>query len=61
MQSLENKIALVTGSAGALGEAIVRNLVKLGMRVVMADIQESRLHELAVELGDRVYPLKLDV
>ena len=61
MHSLENKIALVTGSAGALGEAIVRNLVKLGMRVVMADIQESRLRELAVELGDRVYPLTLDV
>ncbi len=61
MNELDGKIALVTGSAGSLGEAVVRGFVKLGMRVVMADIQESRINELASELGDKVFPLVLDV
>ncbi len=59
--SLENKIAMVSGAAGVLGEAVVRQFIKLGMKVVMTDVLEERLNELAVELGDSVYPLPLDV
>ncbi len=38
MIQLENKLALVSGAAGILGEAIVRELVASGWRVIMADI-----------------------
>ena len=61
MKTLDNGVALVTGAAGVLGEAVTRRLLGRGMRVAMADMQESRLGELARELGERAHALCLDV
>ncbi len=61
MTTLENKLAMVTGAAGVLGEAIVRSLIRQGCRVLMADIQPSLLVELADELGPSAIPTPLDV
>ena len=61
MISLQNKVAMVSGAAGVLGEAVVRRFVRLGVRVVMSDVMEDRLNELASELGERVFPLPMDV
>ncbi len=61
MTTLDNKLALVTGAAGVLGEAVVRSLTGRGCRVIMADIQLEPLDALVEELGPNAIPLFLDV
>jgi NAD(P)-dependent dehydrogenase (short-subunit alcohol dehydrogenase family) len=46
------KASLVTGAAGGLGRAIVRQLIDQGHRVIGADISEPGLTELTQSLGD---------
>ncbi len=43
MKSFQDKIAVVTGGASGIGEAIVRALLAEGARVVVADVEESAL------------------
>lgn len=64
MSSIEGKVALVTGGARGLGEAICRTLCESGATVVLADIREDQAQALASELGtsgNKVQPLVLDV
>ena len=49
---LEGQVALVTGGASGIGEAIARAFVHEGARVVIADIQDERGMKIANELGD---------
>jgi NAD(P)-dependent dehydrogenase (short-subunit alcohol dehydrogenase family) len=56
-----DKVAIVTGGASGIGEAIVRQLLAEGARVVVADINEARLNLLAPELGDRCLTVRTDV
>ncbi len=59
-----NKVALVTGGARGIGEAIVRRLIKGGFSVLIGDIDEVGAVELADELvaeGFQVKGTKLDV
>lgn len=62
---LTNKVALVTGAAGAIGWGICRGLLQHGCHVAAADVDERRLDnlvaELAEESGRRVMGLKMDV
>ncbi|KAM3392400.1 hypothetical protein ACQJBY_013497 [Aegilops geniculata] len=48
---LEGKVAIVTGGARAIGEAIVRAFVLQGARVVIADIDDAAGEALAAALG----------
>ena len=62
--TLEGKIALVTGGAGGLGEAICRMLNREGAMVVVADIRGDRASALAAEMngnGSHAQPLALDI
>lgn len=61
MSNLSGKIAMVTGAAGVLGEAIVRNFVSQGVKVIMSDVLDQRLQELAKELGDLAVSMPFDV
>ncbi|MEG3124214.1 SDR family oxidoreductase [Sphingomonas sp. GB1N7] len=56
---IEGKIALVTGGASGLGEAIVRRFADEGAALVIADIDVASGTALAAELGARF--VKLDV
>lgn len=58
---LSGKVALVTGAAGGIGAAVVRQLHTEGVRVVAGDVEEAGVSALAVELGDAVIPALLDV
>lgn len=58
---LQNKIALITGAASGLGEAMARRFVAEGARVVIADIDDEGGQALAVELGERARFIYLDV
>jgi len=48
---VENKIALITGAGGGLGEAIARVLAKEGAKLVITDINETAVKAVAEELG----------
>lgn len=58
---LADRVAIVTGGANGLGEAIVRRFVEEGASVVIADIDDERGTALAGELGDRTRFVSLDV
>src|ERR1700738_157565 len=59
--SLAGKVVLVTGGAGGLGEATVRQLHQSGAAVVVADLADEEGAALAPELGDRVAYVHTDV
>ncbi len=48
---LARKVAIVTGAAQGIGEAVARLFVEEGARVVLADIQEERGKDLERELN----------
>lgn len=51
MQRLENRICIVTGATGGIGEASARLFVAEGAKVVLVDLDEGRLTSLAESLG----------
>jgi 3-oxoacyl-[acyl-carrier protein] reductase len=61
MVSLEGKLAMVTGAAGVVGQAVTQSLIEDGMRVVMVDLDQGRLDALAAEFGSSALPLVLDI
>jgi NAD(P)-dependent dehydrogenase (short-subunit alcohol dehydrogenase family) len=64
MQSLEGKVALVTGGGRGLGACVCRELSKAGAHVVCADIREDLANGVIGELnghGRECCALKLDV
>ncbi len=48
---LHGKVAVVTGAASGLGQAVARGLVREGARVVLGDIDKAGLERTAGELG----------
>ena len=58
---LDNRHALVTGGASGIGEATVRELVRAGAFVHIADINHPAAEALAQSLGPAAQPLHLDV
>ena len=58
---LDGKVALVTGGAHGLGQAIVRAFVAEGARVTVADVDDDAGRALAAELGDATRFVHLDV
>jgi 2,3-dihydro-2,3-dihydroxybenzoate dehydrogenase len=58
---LEGGIAIVTGAAGGIGEAVVRLLLEQGARVVATDRDAGRLFGTFAESGDGLRLEPLDV
>ncbi|MER5637809.1 2,3-dihydro-2,3-dihydroxybenzoate dehydrogenase [Kitasatospora sp. NPDC002227] len=61
---MENKVAVVTGAAGGIGEAVVRALAARGVTVALVDRNLDRLDEIAKEIrneGGRAEPFPIDV
>ncbi|MGE4429685.1 MAG: SDR family NAD(P)-dependent oxidoreductase [Sphingobium sp.] len=61
MERFREKVAIVTGAASGIGEAVVRQLVLEGAQVVAADINEAGLTALASDLGGACLPILTDV
>ncbi len=59
--STEQKIALVTGAAGIMGQATVKALLDDGCRVVLADLSEPGLEAAASRFKAETILLPLDV
>jgi sorbitol-6-phosphate 2-dehydrogenase len=64
-QRLPDRVAIVTGAAQGLGEAIARRLAAEGAHVVVADINEPRAREVAADIEEtsdrRAIPVRCDV
>jgi NAD(P)-dependent dehydrogenase (short-subunit alcohol dehydrogenase family) len=58
---LDGNVAIVSGGAGGLGSAAVRDLVRAGATVVIADRNADRGGAIAAELGDSVVAVTADV
>jgi 3-oxoacyl-[acyl-carrier protein] reductase len=56
-----HNVALITGGAGGLGQAMVRRLHAEGYRVLVSDFDGEAASRLAAELGERAIGLALDV
>ncbi len=58
---VQGKLAVVSGGASGLGEAVARRLVAAGARVLIGDVAEERGEELARELGPALRFARCDV
>jgi len=58
---LSGSVAIVTGGAGGLGEASVREFAAAGAKVVIADLSDDKGKALADELGEGVVYHRTDV
>ena len=62
---LRNKVALVTGAAGAIGYGICRGLLEKGCHLVATDLPGKKLDDFTTDLkqiaGDRVIGIPIDV
>jgi NAD(P)-dependent dehydrogenase (short-subunit alcohol dehydrogenase family) len=65
MLPLKNKVALVTGAAGAIGYGICCGLLENGCHLVATDLPGKKLEKLTADLkqigGDRVAGIPIDV
>lgn len=51
MNNFKDKVAVVTGGASGIGQAIVRQLLAEGARVVVADVEQKALDKALAEFG----------
>jgi NAD(P)-dependent dehydrogenase (short-subunit alcohol dehydrogenase family) len=61
MSKLDGKVAIVTGGAGGIGQALSKGLARAGAGIVVADLDEAGARELASELGGQSLAFRLDV
>ncbi|WP_410015073.1 bifunctional NADP-dependent 3-hydroxy acid dehydrogenase/3-hydroxypropionate dehydrogenase YdfG [Sodalis sp. C49] len=54
-------IIFITGATAGFGETIARKFLKQGHKVIATGRRQERLDQLQAELGDNLYPLRLDV
>ncbi|MCI3945696.1 oxidoreductase [Pseudomonas syringae] len=54
-------VVLITGAAGGIGQAICARLIHRGMQLILADIDEARVHALAESLGEDAFPYGVDL
>jgi NAD(P)-dependent dehydrogenase (short-subunit alcohol dehydrogenase family) len=58
--SLKDKVALVTGGARGIGRAIAEAFAERGAQIIVADLDEQRAADLAVQIGRQSFSIRLD-
>lgn len=64
MAEFQGKVAVITGGASGIGRAMAERFAEEGMRIVLADVEESALAKTASEMqteGAEVLPVLCDV
>ncbi len=59
-QPLAGQVALVTGAAGAIGDATARALAGAGAEIALLDLDEERVRALAADIGGAALALPCD-
>ncbi len=60
-ESLQGKVAAITGAASGIGLACTRALIAQGAKVVLVDRAEETLARLCAELGPNAMPVTMDL
>jgi ribitol 2-dehydrogenase len=60
-ESMEGKVALITGAASGIGLATTEAMIAAGAKVVLADRDQKALKETCTRLGDAALPLVVDL
>lgn len=58
---LRGKTAVITGAASGIGAGLAQHAASMGMRLMLADVQEARLEALASTLSAEVTTVITDV
>ena len=58
---LKDKVAVVTGACGGIGQAIVAKFVAEGASVIVADLDGVEAEQVAATYGDKARGLAVDV
>lgn len=58
--SLDGKVAVITGAAGGQGRAHAALFHELGAKLVLTDVAESAVREVASQFGDDAIALRHD-
>ncbi|WP_327640464.1 SDR family oxidoreductase [Kribbella sp. NBC_00482] len=61
MRRFEGKVALVTAAAQGIGSAVARRLAAEDASVVVTDLQEEKVTEVAQEIGSNALGIRVDV
>jgi NAD(P)-dependent dehydrogenase (short-subunit alcohol dehydrogenase family) len=61
MNRLAGKVALITGAAQGLGEAMARRMAEEGARLVLTDINEAGVKAVAASIGSAAAAIRHDV
>ena len=56
---LQNKVAIITGSAQGLGKAFAARLLEVGVKVCISDVNKEKGEATLAELGERFGPEKV--
>ncbi len=59
--SLQNKVSVVTGAAGAIGSAVARSLAADGSHVILLDNSRERLETVAAGIDGGATPICIDL
>lgn len=52
MKTLTDRVALITGAAGGIGQVLAADLARQGMRLILVDVDEARAQAVADSLPD---------
>ncbi|MEN0054550.1 MAG: SDR family oxidoreductase [Mucilaginibacter sp.] len=61
MESIKDKVIVITGASSGMGAVTARRLAELGAKVVLAARRKDQLKTLVAELGDNAIYVKTDV
>ncbi len=59
--NMKNKVVLITGAAGGIGQAMAKRFVAEGARVAIADINGEKAHATAIEMAGQTLAIAMDV
>jgi len=59
--NLYSKVIAITGAASGIGAACARAFIAEGAEVVLIDRSEENLKKICTELGEKAFPLKMDL
>ncbi|HEY0475823.1 MAG TPA: SDR family NAD(P)-dependent oxidoreductase [Kribbella sp.] len=61
MRRFDGRVALVTAGAQGIGAAVARRIAAEGGSVIITDLQDAKIAELAAEIGERALAVRVDV